>query len=527
MTAPFDLTREPWIPAERLDGASVELSTRDLLRDAHTLRGLADPSPLVIAALTRHLLAVLHRAYAGPRTMREWTAIASAGRFDRTRIDAYLDTVAARMDLFHPTHPFAQTRGLLAQFGDYIDPIDQLELTRSSWGLGRALFRHRPTDPLPTMGPARAARALLAHHAFATQGTVKKPGEPISASDAPLVGAGVVILRGDTLFETLISNLLRYDPVEGFPISTGGAMDVCSWEQSAPPSQLKVAKEPKESFLGYLDLLTRLSRRIELVCEGDVVTGFINAVWRGLPNAPPQDPMVTYRRDEKRGLLSVGINPARAFWRDAGALFEAGRGESRAYDRPKAIALVADPDALDVLGRGRRFSVEILGLSAEKSRVDAVRVERIHVAARSFNDATARTAVESSIAFAAKVADAIRSAVGVFAKKALSPGKRVPKTEDIKGLVTSIGAEEALWSALGVDFDGFMRDLADDPDAAAERFERRALATARDVFNRAVDRPDSSGRWLKARAIAEESLTSKLPRVHDRTAGMAAEEISP
>jgi len=525
MTLSFDLTHEPWIPAERLDGTVVELSTRDLLGEAHELRGLADASPLVVAALTRHLLAVLHRSYAGPRTMREWDGIASAKRFDAERVAAYLDSVAERMDLFHPTHPFAQTRGLLQQFAEYVDPIDELEVARSWWGGGRALFRHRPMDPPPVMSAGRAARALLAHHAFATGGLVKKPGEPVAATAAPLVRAGVVILRGATLFETLVSNLLKYDPAESSPISTGGSVDACSWEQPAPPAQLPVAKEPKQALLGYLDLLTWLSRRVELVHEGPVITGFINAVGKGLRDDPPRDPMVTYRRDEERGWVSIGINPERAFWRDAGALFEAGRGESAKYERPHAVALVTRPEALDALGTSRMYSVETFGIAAEKSRIDAVRVERIHAVARTLNDSDARSAVETSLEFAQGVVAALRGSLWVFARHALSPGGRDPDTKDIKGLVKSIGAEEAAWSALGVEFDGLMRDLADDPDAAATGFARRARAVARDVFQRATDRPDGSGRWLKARALAEHSLDKNLPRVPRTAAPLAAEEI--
>ena len=120
MTTAFNLTREPWIPVEALDGSVCELSTRHALRRAHELRALADPSPLVVAALTRHLLAVLHRSYDGPQSMKEWVAIATARAFDPSPVDSYLERVEDRMDLFHPTHPFAQTPGLLEGFGDYV-----------------------------------------------------------------------------------------------------------------------------------------------------------------------------------------------------------------------------------------------------------------------------------------------------------------------------------------------------------------------------------------------------------------------
>ncbi len=187
MTASFDLTTQPWIPCERMDGTRVELSTHDALVEAHALRGITDGSPLVVAALHRHLLAVLHRVVDGPRGFEAWAEVVKRGVFPPERVADYLAGVRERMDLFHPTHPFAQVRGLVEVFPDHQDPIDQLGFERARWGGGRELFQHRPDDHRAVMGPAEAARTLLAHHAFATGGLVKKPGEPTSATAAPLV----------------------------------------------------------------------------------------------------------------------------------------------------------------------------------------------------------------------------------------------------------------------------------------------------------------------------------------------------
>jgi CRISPR system Cascade subunit CasA len=506
----FDLTREPWIPVEALDGSVSELSTRATLSSAHTLRALADPSPLVVAALTRHLLAVLHRTYAGPRTMNEWCAIASSGVFDQTRIDAYLERVEDRMDLFHPRQPFAQTRGLQERFNAYVTAIDELEIGRTRWGGARELFRHRPASPRPEMTPARAARALLAHHAFATGGLVKKPGEPTSATAAPLARAAAVVIRGQTLFVTLIANLLVHDPAHGKPIPTGGTDDRCSWEQPPPPEALQRSQEPKRTPLGYLDVLTWLSRRVELIHEGGVVTGFINAVGHGVADGSPRDPMVTYRRHEKRGWLPIGIDPDRAFWRNAGALFETTRGERAAFERPQAIDLVSAPLAIDVLGRHTMYDVEILGIAAEKSRVDAVRFERVQSQARCFNDPDAGAAVRECLDFSDRLVDALRWSLRSYARTALAPGGRAPDADAIRALVNSLGAEPAAWSALGVIFDGFLRTLGDDPDRAAAGFHSRARDIVNEVFRSATARPSTTGRWLKARALAEQAFHQRI-----------------
>ncbi|MBL8602066.1 MAG: type I-E CRISPR-associated protein Cse1/CasA [Myxococcales bacterium] len=507
---PFNLTREPWIPVETLDGTVVERSTRDALAEAHTLRGLADPSPLVVATLTRHLLAILHRAFNGPRDVIAWCEVAEPGFFLRAPIDAYLDTVEHRMDLFHPTEPFAQVRGLTARFREYACPIDELELVRSRWGGGRELFRHRPASPAPSMTPARAARALLAHHGFATGGLVKKPGEPTSATAAPLTRAGVVILRGDTLFKTLIANLLEYDPENALPFSTGGAPDRCAWEQPPAPRELNLAEEPKRVPLGYLDLLTWQSRRVELIAESGSVIAYINAVGQGLATGSPRDPMVTYHRHEKFGLLPVGIDVDRGFWREANALFESARGENAPFERPRALDLVSKSEVLEVLGRDTLFDVEVLGIAAEKSRVDAVRAERVQTLARCFNDSDARAAVDGALNLSRNLVSALRGALWVYARHALAPGGRDPDTNAVRGLVDSLGADTAAWSALGVVFEKLLRGLGDDPDAAAMRFEVDALRAVHAVFQSATARPETTARWLKARALAAKALDDNL-----------------
>lgn len=509
MTDSFDLTRERWIPVEALDGTVRERSTREVLWEAHLLRGLCDGSPLVIAALTRHLLAVLHRVYSGPKTLQSWAAIVSEGRFDGSRVDAYLDTVADRMNLFHPTRPFGQVRGLAQLFAEYTVPIDELEVVRSEWGSGRSLFRHRPASPPPTMSPARAARALLAHHAFVVGGLIRKPGEPDAASAAPLVRAGVVILRGATLFETLVSNLLKYDPEEGLPIPTGGQTDAPSWEQPPLPDRVVTEKEPRRSPYGYLDLLTWLSRRVELIQRDGVVSHFVNAVGQGITEPAPRDPMVTYRRDKEGGWVSLGINPERSFWRDANALFETGRTDDVVFRRPHAIALVAN-DAQDVVPKSRLYAVEVFGIAAVKSRIDAVRVERVHSRARSFDDAAAGEAVRTALGRANEVVKALQSALWQFAKIALSQGQREPEAEDIKGLTRSLNAEEEAWSALGVAFEQFMEDLASDVEASCERFSVRATRIIREVFRAATRRPGESVRWLQASVVAERRLNELL-----------------
>lgn len=509
MPESFVLADRPWIPCERLDGTVVELSTHDALVEAGSLRGIVDPSPLVVAVLHRHLLAIVHRVVDGPRDFEAWAAVVRAGRFEDTGVAAYLDRVRDRLDLFHDEKPFAQVRGLVAQFPDYLDPIDQLGIERSSWGGARALFQHRPSSYRACMSPAEAARALLVHHAFATGGLVKKPNEPTSATAAPLVRSGVILLRGRTLFETLVANLLPYAPELEQPVAATAA-DAPSWEQPPLPRELRRTDEPKRVPLGWLDMLTWIARRIELVREGDEVVSYVRCVGQGLADGAPNDPIVSYRLDDKRGFVSLGIDPERAFWRDATALFESAKSKGRSHVRPRTLDHIGSLEAQEVVGARAAYQIELHGLAAVKSRLDSVRVERVWVRAHYLEDPDVRDAVTKMLDVSNDAASALRSSLWTYGRHMLSEGSRDPATADVGNLVRSMHSEPALWAALGVEFDRALRAFDDGTEAAVRRFVVQAVAHARAALQRATESADDTARSLKARAIAERSLESGL-----------------
>lgn len=529
MTASFNLTEQPWIPCEQADGTTVELSTREALVRAHELRGIADESPLVVAVLHRHLLAILHRSYAGPRTMKEWAEIAHAKSFDASRVEAYLSRVRDRMDLLHPTHPFAQTRGLVER-GIRVNAIDQLEVERSGWGQARALFQHRPAGFRPTTSAARATRLVLAHHAFAMHGTLMNPaegkslGESHSASAGPLVHCAVILLRGENLFTTLVANLLRYDPEMSQPVAPMGD-DRPSWEQDPLPARVTAHKEFRRAPYGWLDALTWLSRRIELVANGDEVTGFTRGIGQGLAEEPLfTDPMVTYGRDRRGGYRPIGIDSHRAFWRDANALFEAARSDSPAYRRPAALDLVASATVRGNLPPEAVFSLDVIGMHAEsgvKTSVHMVRHETLTVKANLLSDPDARESVEHVLHLCQRSVETLTSALKTYARSALAPGDRKPDPKDIRELVRALGAEPAAWSALGIEFDVFLRTLGNNMDEqplerardlvlARNQFERQLRKIIRQGFLEVISRSDAAGGGLKARALAERRLDEGL-----------------
>ncbi|MDP3273867.1 MAG: type I-E CRISPR-associated protein Cse1/CasA [Deltaproteobacteria bacterium] len=300
--------------------------------------------------------------------------------------------------------------------------------------------------------------------------------------------------------------LLPYDPERDKPIAASGTTDLCAWEQPQLPTTLPLSKEPSNRPTGYLDMLTWLSRRVELVVTDNVITGYINAVGKGLAEGSPEDPMSAYRADKDRGWVAIDINPERAFWRSSEALFQSVRDESGRFKRPMACDLVASPEALEALPPHMSFSVEIFGLASNQAKIEALRTESVGVFAKTLNDPDVRSVVTSSLERANEGVQALWVSLRMYARHVLSAGSREPDKQDVSNFVNSTNAQPAAWSALGVSFEQLLRELATDPDAAEVTFAKAVRTVVEDGFTQATQRCDASGAGLKARAIAERWL---------------------
>ena len=173
MNPSFNLVHEPWLPVLYTgEPLSREVSLLEALRDAHRIRELADPSPLVTVALHRLLIAVLHRVF-GPANDDEWAELWQSGRFGPDRLEAYFRQCESRFDLFDAEHPFYQTPGLPGTSATTIAKLGH----EFAAGNNPLLFDHSKDDAPVALEPAEAARRLVAHQAFAVGGLVSRlPG---------------------------------------------------------------------------------------------------------------------------------------------------------------------------------------------------------------------------------------------------------------------------------------------------------------------------------------------------------------
>lgn len=331
----FDLTAEPWIPALGLDGAVHELSPVEVFARADELVSIGGELPTQGFALTRLLLAILHRAVRGPDDLTDWADLWRAPGLPVDDVVRYLVQWGNRFDLFSTEAPFMQVVDLATAKGDF----SGLEKLIADVPNGHAYFTTRAGRALRSIGFAEAARWVVHAHAFDPSGIKSGAqgdsrvrggkGYPIGIGWAGNLGG--VLVQGTTLRDTLLLNLLPYrQQTLGLSWAEPDG-DLPAWER--PPSTAAVEREGGFP-LGPADLYSWPSRRVRLVGNEKGVTGVLVANGDPLPaqDAFTFEPMSAWRKSEaqakKLGRPLVYMprehQVDRAFWRGLAALLPAG-----------------------------------------------------------------------------------------------------------------------------------------------------------------------------------------------------------
>ncbi len=107
----FDLWREPWIQVESADTALRWASIQEVLRQAHTIQTIYEPSPLVIVGIHRLLTAILQDIY-NPQAISDLESLWQIGHFSPEKINAFGQKYSNKFDIFSKTDPFYQTSDL-------------------------------------------------------------------------------------------------------------------------------------------------------------------------------------------------------------------------------------------------------------------------------------------------------------------------------------------------------------------------------------------------------------------------------
>ncbi|MFC4906876.1 type I-E CRISPR-associated protein Cse1/CasA [Actinomadura gamaensis] len=377
----FNLVDEPWLPCLLLDGTARALSLRDLLHQAHQVQDLVLDTATQYPPIVRMMLAVIHRAVGqganpGPRSRDEWGALWELGKLPADRIDQYLDQVRHRFDLFHPQTPFGQVAGLRSASGD--TKTISLVIPYLAAGNNTPLFCSVRDDQPPALTPAEAARWLLHAHAWdtaaiktAAAGDPKaKAGKTTGNPTGPLGQMGVLIPTGQTLWHTLLFNLMILKN------EISGSGDQPSWERPAADATWR-----ERTPAGLLDLYTWLSRRVRLVvapaADGPRIQRIIVCAGDRLRSEDlfQTEPQTAWRRSKtqpaklgREVYMPVTHRPGRQLWRGLGTILPHQQAtEPSGSERKPASVLVqlrglADGEFAEQL-RGHPLLLRAVGMS--------------------------------------------------------------------------------------------------------------------------------------------------------------------
>lgn len=321
----FNLWREPWITAERPSTELVTLSLQELLTQAHKLHALYEPSPLVVAAVHRLLVAILQDIYR-PQRAPDLIAIWKNGRFHPEKIAAFGEQYADRFNLFSKDAPFLQTAdlGLQPAKDDNAKPVGYL-LQEQTAGTAVTHYNHAYDDS-QTFCSRCAAKGLLLIPPFASSGGA---GIKPSINGVPPI---YVLPGGDTLFVSLAASLTT-PPYQPGPSQS--VQDEAWWRRPLP---VTVAKSHEVRRVGYLNSLLFPARRVRLHphplaqpctrCGAQTAWGISTMVYEMGESRPKtaafwQDPFAAYRipKNAKENPLPVRPVTNRALWREYASLF--------------------------------------------------------------------------------------------------------------------------------------------------------------------------------------------------------------
>jgi CRISPR system Cascade subunit CasA len=480
----FNLIDEAWIPIRLPDGSRTELGIRDTLFRSKEIAAIEDPSPLVVAALHRFLLALLYRALTGPTNREEARTLFRQGLPDG-QIAAYLDKWKERFWLFHEKWPFGQNSLIPA---DFLEPWNRLT-AESNPTKNKVLFDHTNTIVLEERLANECVRWILATMSFSIAG-----GRGYFPS--PSANGVMCIPLGRNLQQTLCYSLvpqnrevLLYDR----PL----------WERDPKPLPLQTQKRVAS---GLADLYTWQSRMIYLKPTASGRVSSLNLVpGEGCDNPSQEsDPMQAYKLDKQNGKSAVQFRSDRGIWRDFPSLLP-----DSTELAPRTVQ-----NALDLASRNSEYlpeSILVLGLRYEppSANLDFWRMERFELPIAFVKNMDFRKEIHGLLQRAEEAQKSLWLACIRFARDLVSRGPRDPDKKDTQAFVDQMVPIPLYWSILETRFHELLHAYTLEKTESEIRLQwlesiRKALSTAWASHRTSVATGDA---WaIRALVRAEEPL---------------------
>ncbi|MDF1614961.1 type I-E CRISPR-associated protein Cse1/CasA [Desulfurivibrio dismutans] len=492
----FNLIDEQWIPVRYPDGLRGELGIRDTLLRAAEIESIEDPSPLVVAALHRFLLAVLYRALEGPTDIDQAKALFRSG-LPGEIIAAYLEKWRNRFWLFDENYPFGQ----IPTFTPKIWRAWTVLAAEHNADNAKVLFDHIDVTASGTISEAAATRWLLATQTFSVS---CGKSELSHTGTAPSATAAMVLPRGHNLQDTLLLALVWQN-------REVLAQDLPLWERE-PESVETLQKGVGRLASGLADRYTWRIRAIRFAGNGAGIDKLAFASGVGNTLSDQLDPMLAYRKDEKKGLLPIQFKE-RGIWRDFDSLLPDGSKQA-----PRVIEHAAE------LGKmiPERFpqSVMVVGQANNKAKIEFWRLERFALPKALVGDRLVREEIRQLLADAEDTQKALWLACRTYAGSLMSRGEREPTTKDINGFIDQIPSTPWYWSSLEARFHEVLREYNIERDS--EEIRCSWLKVIRDTLRNAWGKHSASvsvggDAWaIRALVKAERHIARKMKELSDK-----------
>lgn len=486
----FNLIDEKWIPVRFPDGKRDELGIRDTLLRSKEIAAIEDPSPLVVAALHRFLLAVLYRALEGPTDIEQAKVLFKEG-LPGDKVATYLEKWRDRFWLFDERYPFGQ----IPTFEPKTWRAWTVLAAEHNADNAKVLFDHVDIEAPGTISEAAATRWILATQTFSVS---CGKSELSHTGTAPSATAAMALPLGRDLYDTLLLSLVPQN-------REIAAADHPLWER-IPESVESLKDGVARSVSGFADRYTWRTRSIRLEADdsGQIKKlAFASGV--GNSSVDQIDPMHGYRIDDARGKLPIQFRD-RGFWRDFDSLLP-----DQSHLAPQVIEHAT---VLTRLNRDRfPRSVVVLGQSNNKAKIEYWRMERFALPESLAGDRFIRTDIRQFLTDAEDTQKSLWLACKSFARDILSRGDREPFGKDISRFVEQMPVNSWYWSILESRFHDVLREYTLERDS--EDIRCQWLKSVRDAIQAAWGQHSASvstgDAWaIRALVKAEGPVRRKL-----------------
>ncbi len=499
----FNLTTEKWISVVTTNWERKEISLIELFQSWKTLREIEAENPPTTLALYRFLLAILHRTYLGPRDVDHWEEI----QIDNGReAIEYLNEKSGYFDLLDLEHPFMQDKALGK---DKAVPIYAIHTMSTSM-----VFSHEHDWSGYSISLSEAARMLVrlqfvditslrAFYPAQTKGNR-------SAVNTPTINAATVILQGKSLKETLLLNLMQYNPEANIPSAVVGN-DLPAWE-------ISYAGEPKKVIpQGYIHYLAYPWRRLRLFQENGCFQQVAITMGNSLPdkiNISQWECSLAFQEDKP-----IRISLERQLWRDSNSFLQS----AEKNNRPRIIDWIAELHSNELIEN--MLHISVFGMCANQAKPLGWTIEKFSAPMLYITDRELATVLGIAINIARETQQVFRA----FRGSPYYALAEALKNNNAGGIAQALDGESQYWSILDREFSKLLEALPKDNFTGADgiiyyggeelpKWTVTVQKAARKAFTQSIE----PIRDYRARALGLRALEYLLRKLRDGKSGKTA-----